>query len=284
MVRFFVVILIFVGFIIGFTTATAAMGVSDFVAVADGPTGGIYNPAGLAALEENVMRLEHKIDERDTAWNSSDDIMVYAATGQGANGALFFDYDQDLIIDNLYDRFSVFGYAFGWNYSKKIALGLTAKIGSIGIYDNFSGAMAKLDSAKCFLLDFGMLIKPSEGWRLGFTVRNIGNSDLIDYEPTVGIAYSGKRWTVAGEIADLFAASAALEDSVIRGGFRFKLSDNFGVQVVKEQSDYSAYESNLIGAEFLTKNQMSIGLAWCQVSSDFISEKDSLTASIGFQF
>ena len=52
---------------------------------------------------------------------------------------------------DLYGRFSVLGYAFGWNYSKKMALGLTAKIGSIGIYDNSTGTMAKLDSAQMFL-------------------------------------------------------------------------------------------------------------------------------------
>ena len=210
-------------------------------------------------------------------------LMVYAATGKGGNGALFIDYNQDRIGQFLYERFTNLGYAYGWHNSKQMDLGMAVKLGYIGIFDDTSGTLTRMDSTQSLMFDFGMILKPSENWRFGLAVHNIGHSDRIDidYNSNVGIAYHNERLTIAGEIDDLFATT--FEESVIRGGLRFKVAKNLSFQIVGENSDYSEYDSQLIGIEFMTKNQVSINMAWCQVSSNFV-DNDSIITSIGYQF
>ena len=119
---------------------------------------------------------------------------------------------------------TVLGYAFGWNYSKKMALGMAVKLGYIGIYDDTSGTLARMDSSQSFMLDFGMILNLRKVGGLVLQSIILGIAINSTMQSTVGIAYCGERWTVAGEIDDLFAESTTLEDSLLEAdcGLRYR--------------------------------------------------------------
>ena len=122
MTRFFFILISVSAMLALAALPVTGMGVSDFVAVADGPASFIYNPAALASFDAKQIYLEHRIDGRNQAvgW---DDILFYAAPGSGGAGALFATYSQDLEALDLYDRFTTYGYAFGWQSSDRLSVG-----------------------------------------------------------------------------------------------------------------------------------------------------------------
>jgi hypothetical protein len=266
--------------------ASLAMGVSDFVAVADSPATALYNPAGLVNLEGKEFLLEHRLTGRDVAlgW---DDLAVYSVAEPAGVGALFLGYSQDLWSGSYYSRDQNIGYAYGWRPGKRIALGLTGKFGKHSIYNNYYGNMAKEYSKGDFMLDAGAIFTTTSRTKLGLTIHNIGKDDsaqAINYQSTLGFSYQAPNLTLACEIYDLFdQGNAPIDGSLGRMGVRYTIRPNFKLHAIVEESiggwDFSG---KMLGLEVMFK-QVTVTASWYQADGDYLSE-ESLQATIQYHF
>jgi hypothetical protein len=286
MARFFL-LLGCIGFLVcGFPGVTLAMGLSDFVAVADSPTTAVYNLAGLVNLEDKDILLEHCIDGRNIALGT-DDLVVYSVAEQVGTGALFFGYSQDLLSGSYYSRNYNIGYAYGWRPTKEIALGLSAKFGKYGIYNDYAGDMAEEYSNSSFMIDAGVLVQTSTRTKLGFAVHNIGSNssnEALNYQSTLGFAYQASGLTAACEIYDLFdEGGGAIEGSLGRIGLRYAIVPDFKIHAIIEESigDWN-FSGKMLGLEF-TINQVTVMTSWHQADGDYLSV-DSWQATMGYHF
>jgi hypothetical protein len=285
MTRFFFILIITLTAVIMAVLPVMGMGVSDFVAVADGPASFIYNPAALASFDAKQLYLEHRIDGRDQAvgW---DDILFYTVPGSGGAGALFATFSQDLEALDLYDRFTTYGYAFGWQSSDRISVGLAAKFSYWGIFDDSSGLMLKIASSNNFLLDAGVLIKASQKLQMGFALHNIGRSDdvgILNYQSTAGVAIVGSRWVIAAEIYDfLNEGGYPLEGAIIRAGGRLDIGRLIRLHLVVESSDWD-YLSQQAALELRMKSGLTLGVSYWHIESPLI-DGNTWQAGLGYRF
>lgn len=278
MTRFLIFLAISVLCLLGLALQTYAMGVTDFVAVADEATSAIFNPAGLVEVDSNALSWHHRFTGRDLA-GGWDDLAIYAAPGDEGTGALYLAYSQDLAGINLYWRTTDLGYAYGWRTSDIITMGLSLKYGHQCEYQNVLGEMQEFTiPASCLMMDFGLMVKPSN-MHFGLAIYDIGSNDVQGYYGTVGLAYQNEFMVLAGETTDLFDA---LGDSLFRLGCRFNITPNFRLHLVSETSDWG-YSGQLVGAEFLTKNYVTFDASYYKAQSPFV-EDSSLQASVGYRF
>jgi hypothetical protein len=286
MVRFFIFLFLLFLLGIGLSSQTMALGVSDFVAVADDPSSAVYNPAGLADLGNNTLNWEHCFQGRnlEMGW---DDVAVYGATGEGGNGALLIAYGQDQVGPTQYRRITNLGYSYGWHSRDRISVGLGAKLSRRGQYDNSSGTMTEIPgyAKNSFLIDFGLLITPSDKCKVGLALHNLGrdtSNDVINYQSTLGASYRLGSLVLAGEVYDLLnEGGSAIEGTLYRLGCRLAVTSGFRLHAVMEASDWG-YQGQLVGAEIITKS-MNFNLSLHQVAS-MLFTGDSINAGIGYRW
>ena len=289
MTRFFLFGVTFLTLFMVTFAPVSAMGINDFVAVATGPSGAIANPAGLASLDSNIVNWEHRFDGRDLA-GGWDDLAVYAATGEPANGAAFWGYSQDVTTSiDIYRRVSSFGYAAGWKALDHIAVGLTGKFNTAAFYSNSSGMMVRDNSSmtNLFLVDFGMLIEPSLNLKAGFVIHNLGRDEqkqVMNYQSAIGFSYQIKPVILAVEIDDFLNEGGSFEDegSYLRLGCRFDITPQLMVHLVREESDWGFSGQNY-GIEYISKDKLNFTVARYMAQSDFFASSTT-QASIGYHF
>lgn len=287
MTRFFIFLIIFFLLFTGLCIQTSALGVTDFVAVADGPSCAVYNPAGLSNLNYYSLNWEHCFVGRDQSiiW---DDSAVYISPGESGNGALFVTYSQDLVSVSLleYNRVTNYGYCYGWKVSDRVSVGLGAKYSRRGLYSNSSGIMIEdPDYAQNdFLIDFGLLSKPSENWRFGLSLHNLGrdtSEDVVNYQSTMGFSYQWNSLVLAGEIYDLLnEGGMTIRGTLYRLGCRldFHMLLHMRVHAVVELSEWD-YQGTLLGLEFRSE-KVNYGISRYSVNST-LATGESINATVG---
>jgi hypothetical protein len=273
--------------IFGMNRSVSAIGVNDFVAVADSASAAVYNPAGLALSSERIFNWEHRFTGQDLAMGW-DDLAVYSVSDYRGCGALFFAYNQDLIGLNLYNRVQTLGYSYGWLSSENLLLGLSAKFSQRGIYSNSTGVMVKQTTlSDDFLIDFGLLFKPAPNWKIGFALHNIGRNNSVqnyNYQSTLGMAYTHEKFTAAAEIYDVMnEGDAVLAGSLLRAGFKYNITSNIKIHGVIENSISNwDYTGEMIAAE-LKKKTLKFDVSWYKAESKYVND-DTFQAGIGFTF
>jgi hypothetical protein len=286
MARFFIFLFLLFFLSTGISTQAMALGVSDFVAVADDPISAVYNPAGLADLKNNTLDWEHGFQGRnlEMGW---DDIAVYGATGEAGNGAFLIAYGQDQVGPTQYQRVTSLGYSYGWHSRERISVGVGAKLSRQGQYDNSSGTMTEIPdyAQNNFLIDFGLLINPSDKLKLGLAIHNLGrdtSNDLINYQTTLGASYRLGSLVLAGEIYDLLnEGGSAIEGTIYRFGCRFAVTSAFRLHAIMESSDWG-YQGQLMSVELITQS-MSFNISLHRVESLLLTG-DSINAGIGYRW
>lgn len=287
MARFFPVLL-GLALVVAGGHSVRAIGVDDFVAVADSGTAAVYNPAGLTGIPQRNFLLEHRLGERDLAlgW---DDLAVYSARDQrGGCGALFFAYSQDKVGLNLYNRSQDFGYAYGWKALDSLAVGISAKINELGRYDNSSGVMVKQATLNDdFLIDMGLLFTPRENLKIGFAYHNLGSGESGQPEgsqATLGVAYRLGKLLAAAEVYDLLDEDTSVfEGSLWRTGLKYNLTAWFQIQGVYENSISDGNFTGKMLAFQFRKPPLNLNLSWYQAEGNYIND-DTVQAEIGFTF
>lgn len=264
-----------------------AIGVNDFVAVTDSATAAVYNPAGLIGVEGKQLLLEHRVNHRD-ATAGWDDLAVYAASDERGSGALFYAYSQDWVGLYQYNRVKSLGYAYSWQPTENMAVGLSAKYNKRGIYNNSSGVMVKqTDLGSEFLLDCGLLYSPAENWTIGFTYYNLGHSNSDQFNKSLAVlggAYQNKKITAAFEVYDLLnEGGSVLEGSLFRTGLKYKITSNFAIHGVLENSNSDwDYTGKKLAAEFKS-NSLNLVVSWYQAEGKYVDE-DTVLVGLGYTF
>jgi hypothetical protein len=263
-----------------------AMGVSDFVAVADGPNNAVYNPAGLATQTNSFCNFEYRFVGYDQIAFGWDDLFVYAAPGNFGNGALFLAYRQDWLEGTEYNRDYSLGYSFGWQPSDNLLMGLSAKFNTYGMYNDLNGSMVNLSSQANFLLDFGTIVKATPELNLGLAIHNIGKSDQSDaltYDSTIGLAYHTPSVVIATEIYNfLRETNPILQGPILRVGARFEIFKGLRLHLITEGSDWS-YQGQTACLEYVASNHLGFAISWQRVQSNFLKDF-SIQASAGYHF
>ncbi|HYH03986.1 MAG TPA: hypothetical protein VEC37_12850 [Bacillota bacterium] len=286
MARFFRLLLT-IFLLLSVSRSVLAMGVNDFVAVADSSAAAVYNPAGLIGLDGKQLLLEHRVTHRDVAvgW---DDLAVYSAADERGTGALFYAYSQDWVGLSQYNRIKSLGYAYGWQPTDNLAIGLSAKYNRRGIYNNSSGVMVKQTTlSNEFLMDCGLLYAPMENWTIGFTYYNLGhdNSDQLNKSLAVlGVAYETNKITAALEVYDLLNEGGAIfEGSLIRTGLKYNITSNVAFHGVLENStsDWD-YTGKMLVVE-LKRNSLNFDISWYRAEGKYVYD-DTVQAGLGFTF
>lgn len=267
-----------------------AMGVSDFVGVADSASSALYNPAGLVSLENKSFLMEHRFSGRDLAigW---DDLLIYSVAESRGTGALYVARSQDLIGIELYSRYLTLGYSYGWQAFENIALGVSAKFSNYGIYNKYTGSFIKEIDSKDFLLDFGLMAEVTDSFKVGLAIHNIGRDDSIqtlNYQSTIGCSYTiNNKLVIAAEIYDFLnegkSGSNPIEGSLLRVGARVNVGEYLRIHAVAEEDlDDWDYTGRMLGLEFDNQN-ISVGASWYQGEGSFIDD-ELIQVTINYKF
>lgn len=261
------------------------MGVTDFVAVVDGPTAAIYNPAGLLQVNNRIIKLEHRLTGRDfTNLNFGyDELFIYAAPGMAGNGAVFVTYSQDLIVvPDYYSRLQSIGYAYSWAPLEQISLGVSGKYYTSGYYSDLMGVMVKQSSSTKVIFDLGLLAKLTPNAKVGLAIHNLGKSDQMQstsHETTVGFSYRLGNQVVAGEIQDLLNESGVM---VYRGGLRLQPFDWLRLHLEYSLSS-TDFTSQAAGLEFKLFKKLFTEFFWYSASSQLF-RGELYQLAVGYSF
>ncbi|HOJ77216.1 MAG TPA: hypothetical protein PLZ08_04190 [Bacillota bacterium] len=267
-----------------------ALGVSDFVSVADSASGALYNPAGLVSLENKNFLIEYRFSGRDLAMGW-DDLLIYSVAESRGTGALYVARSQDLIGIQLYSRYLTLGYSYGWQASENIALGVAAKFSNYGIYNKYTGSFVKEIDSKDFLLDFGLVAEVTDSFKVGLAIHNIGRDDSIqtlNYQSTVGCSYTfDNKLVIAAEIYDFLNEGKSgpnpIEGSLLRLGARVNIGEYLRIHAVAEEDlDDWDYSGRMFGVELDNQN-ISVGASWYQGEGSFIDD-ELIQVTINYKF
>jgi len=281
MFKFFVFLFIVLIMIMGIVGAAFALGLGDFVAVADGNSNVINNPAGLAELQGKSLNLEHRLMDRDVAnllfWY--DDLLVYNAPGQPGYGALFLVYNQDQTGDFVYQHVINCGYGYGWSAFQNISLGISGRYVNFSIDSTFTGS---LYTENGLLFDFGILVKLFERCQLGISVKNGLRTQALSHfglKTITGISYQISGQVISAEIDDLLNQQGQL---IYRVGGRLTLFSNWKVHIVLENGVVN-HQGMLYGLEYLATKHLELGL-WQYFVQSEEARANVFQAAVGYRF
>ena len=206
-----------------------------FVALADGPLGLYYNPAGMVYMKRQAVSLVYHSYLQDISGNSLAFVSPFKNWAVGL-APVFFSMKEEPVYDALgndtgesfsYKR-SIIPLAFAYRLNDW-GLGLVFKSYNEEIAGQASGTTA---------FDAGVMRKLGP-WSFGLAMQNYGGGQVYDYDlvkiQRLGAAYSGGKYLLAADIKkegesgtmlSFGGAFSAAEAVKLRCGWRLK--DEFG--------------------------------------------------------
>jgi hypothetical protein len=224
----------------GGSARAVAMG-SAFVGVADDSSALLWNPAGLAGLQNTELALHHN------SWLAGivqETAVIGVPLGMWGGLGLSGNYVGYGSLPGYDDTgvqladYSANRYGFGLGWGKEFLKGLSAGISVKGTMQTFAG-----DSYSGLSTDLGALWSPSPDLRLGLAYSGLGTT-IDGHSPASALRVGGSyRLNLARSNQLLLAASGALEPRgvnrvqvggedvlysllALRAGYQFSLANN----------------------------------------------------------
>ncbi len=265
----------------GAGSRASAMG-ECYTAVAQGPFGHLYNPAGLGSIQSGNFGLEH---ENLGLGISHEGVGAAIPLGTGGLGALinYFSYGSIAKVDEtgqptgeeLTPSDTLINLGYGFSLAGDWRLGANLGLYSMNLGTVKQGGM---------VMDIGAAWDAAPDWSLAAVIKNLG-SPVGDYKLPASLRLAGGFWgfnrrlLVDTELDIPFTRDVS--DFGIGAEFRIWnwLDVRAGFKTMMKQSDTSM-ESLMLGIGF---NFMNFGLDLAITGREGLDMQSSLTLGYGFQ-